>query len=114
MVKQCVNPECGNEFRHLNQGDLYALERGSADTRFLWLCAECANRLAIAVSESGEVSVLHLSGVMSRTPANSRARLRLVSARRQPQSNTPSRPISPWSVAFGDISGSTSDTVEAA
>jgi hypothetical protein len=34
MVSCCVNPACRAEFRSLNTGDIYAVERRSADTEF--------------------------------------------------------------------------------
>jgi len=34
MINDCFNPACRAEFRSLSGGDLYALERRSADTEF--------------------------------------------------------------------------------
>lgn len=82
MVKRCVNPECRNEFRQLNTGDLYSLERASADTRFVWLCSACAGKMAISVNGAGEVSVVQLCGATIRTPASHTARLRLFGGHR--------------------------------
>jgi len=91
MVKRCINPKCLNEFLHLNSGDLYALECGPADTKFLWLCADCAPRLGVAVDAVGVVSVRQrapASESTSRTvPASHAFRLRLISGH---------TPLEPW------------------
>jgi len=55
MVNRCVNPACHEEFRLLNAGDLYAHERRSADTRFLWLCAQCAATFELYFDPAGQV-----------------------------------------------------------
>jgi hypothetical protein len=86
MVKRCINPECPNEFRHLNTGDLYALESGMADTKFLWLCAECSPKMAVAIDAAGEISVrkrtLPSTSGSWTVPASHVARLRLISGHR--------------------------------
>ena len=86
MVKRCVNPDCLNEFRHMNMGDLYALECGVADTRFVWLCGECAPKFAVAVDSDGVLSVRPRAMVsQSRiVPANHSVRLRLISGPKPP------------------------------
>ena len=91
MVKRCANPECAHEFRHLNTGDLYMLDRASADTRFVWLCAECAATMAVSINSAGEVSVGRQRGSTTRMPANRAARLRLFSGCR-PVASTHSGP----------------------
>ena len=81
MVKRCVNPDCQNEFRHMNMGDLYALECGMADTRFVWLCGDCAPKLAGAVDAIGVLTV-HPRAAISQSrivPASHSVRLRLIS-----------------------------------
>jgi hypothetical protein len=83
MVKRCVNPECRNEFRHLNMGDLFALESGSADTRFVWLCADCALKFTAEIDTAGVVSVQPRCDGMRTKPHDSRTILRLISAHRQ-------------------------------
>ena len=57
MVSCCVNPACRAEFKLLNTGDLYALERRSADTEFFWLCFACALVVAPGLDAMGGVSV---------------------------------------------------------
>jgi hypothetical protein len=48
---------CRTEFRILNPGDLYALERRSTDTEFFWLCSSCVSRVALSLDPIGCVSV---------------------------------------------------------
>jgi hypothetical protein len=57
MVSYCVNPACRREFRLLNTGDLYALERRSADTEFFWLCSACVPVVAVCLDTMGCISV---------------------------------------------------------
>jgi hypothetical protein len=86
MIKRCINSECRNEFRHLHAGNLYALDRGVSDTQFVWMCADCAPKLAIAIDAAGTISLqgrmpTTQSGSGSRTvPASHAARLRLLSS----------------------------------
>ena len=57
MVQHCFNPACRREFQLLHAGDLYALEWGSADTEFFWLCSDCACKFDLAVNQSGVVEL---------------------------------------------------------
>jgi hypothetical protein len=57
MVRRCNNPACGSEFKLLNTGALYALERKSADTEFFWLCSECAPLFDLCLDPHGKVEV---------------------------------------------------------
>jgi hypothetical protein len=57
MVSRCVNPACHAEFRSLNTGDIYAVERRSADTEFFWLCSACVPLVALSLDSTGSVSV---------------------------------------------------------
>ena len=84
MVKRCINPECPNEFRQMHTGDLYALDCGMADTRFVWLCADCAPKLAVAVDASGVPSVRRRNAVSTSwtVPASQAVRLRHISGYR--------------------------------
>ena len=82
MVKRCINPECRNEFRHMRSGTLYALENDHVDTRFVWLCEECAPRYDVTVDAVGAVAVGDRSGVLRHTSLDFRTRLRLVCASR--------------------------------
>ncbi len=79
MVKRCINPECRNEFRRLHTGDLFALEADSADTQFVWLCAECAPKFALKVDAAGLLSVGLRSGIARTHSQDFRTRLRLIS-----------------------------------
>jgi len=93
MVKRCVNPECPNEFRNFSIGDLYALDCGMADTKFLWLCADCAPMLAVAVDAAGAVSVRRRAATATSkswtVPASHAFRLRLISGHRLPNQMHP-------------------------
>lgn len=57
MVSCCVNPACRTEFRSLNAGVLYAVERGSVDTEFFWLCSACVPRVPLCLDPTGCISV---------------------------------------------------------
>lgn len=52
MASRCVNPACRTEFKFSNTGDLYALERRSADTGFFWLCFACLRDLLPSSNEA--------------------------------------------------------------
>src|SRR5579863_3730884 len=83
MVNVCVNPACGTEFRLLNTGDLYAIEKPSAQTEFFWICAECASRFSLYLDPEG-VPVLRSRGDPEQThPPRLQARLRLVAHARR-------------------------------
>ena len=101
MVKRCINPECRNEFRHLRSGELYALENGRVDTRFVWLCAECAMRYAVTMDAAGAVAVGERSCIPRTTSQDFRTRLRLVCAGR---SHSPwhRSELIPWAAAVPD------------
>ncbi len=72
MVKQCVNSSCREEFKLLNGGDLYALERRTANTEFFWLCPACAREYELYLDPTGTVSVRGGSRHPSRATAASR------------------------------------------
>jgi len=61
MVSRCVNPQCHAEFRFLNEGNLFALERRSADTEFFWLCPSCIPHLCVSLDAMGHVTVRALT-----------------------------------------------------
>ena len=67
MVSCCVNPACRTEFKLLNTGDLYALERRSADTEFFWLCSACVPVVALGLDAMGGVSVRPRSDAAARS-----------------------------------------------
>ncbi len=56
MVNCCANPSCGTEFRFLNGGDLYALERELENTQFFWVCPACCCSLVLELGFDGGVS----------------------------------------------------------
>jgi hypothetical protein len=70
MVSRCVNPQCRAEFRLLNEGSLFALERRSADTEFFWLCPSCIPHLCVSLDPMGHVSVQALTDKPIPTPPN--------------------------------------------
>lgn len=47
MIDCCANPACMTEFRFLNGGDLYALEREFENTQFFWVCPACSGLLVL-------------------------------------------------------------------
>jgi hypothetical protein len=57
MVSRCVNPACRKEFRSLNTGDIYAVERRSGDTEFFWLCSACVPVVALSLDSMGSIFV---------------------------------------------------------
>jgi len=78
MVSRCFNPGCQAEFRALNSGSLYAFERRSADTKFLWLCSACVPLVSLFINPTGSVAVgPKLIGGLRQRP-NETSRLRLV------------------------------------
>jgi hypothetical protein len=88
MVTSCINPACRNEFRFLNTGNLYALERRSADTEFFWLCSACVPLVALSLDPIGCISVRPQSDTVRPKPPHPDGYLRLVA---QPKLRTPWR-----------------------
>ena len=78
MVIRCVKPACRNELRFLNAGNLYALERRSADTEFFWLCSACVPLVVLSLDPRGCISVIPQSDAVSPQPPHPDAYLRLV------------------------------------
>lgn len=56
MINCCANPPCRTEFRFLNGGDLYALEREFENTQFFWVCPVCSRSLVLELGLDGSVS----------------------------------------------------------
>ncbi len=56
MVNWCVNSACRAEFKFLQSGDFYALERPDASPEFFWLCPECASQFELHLDAQGCVS----------------------------------------------------------
>jgi hypothetical protein len=80
VVDCCANPGCDADFRLFHSGDLYALERHTADTEFFWLCSECAPQYDLLLSAEGRVSFHPRSEGRRGRPANPDSTLRLVSS----------------------------------
>src|ERR1039458_5060335 len=99
MVNYCVNSDCREELKVLNAGDLYALERRSADTEFFWLCSACASRFDMYFDLAGRVSVRQRSEHKRARPPHPDGHLRLVSR---------SIKRTPWSHAVPDGEEATS------
>ena len=53
MVSSWVNPACSTEFKLLNTGDIYALERRYSNTEFFWLCSACVLVVALCLDAAG-------------------------------------------------------------
>jgi hypothetical protein len=88
MLKRCVNSSCCEEFKLLNGGDLYALERRSANTEFFWLCSACAREYELYLDPIGTVSVRDGSLIHRVPPPHPDANLRLISRLMRPRPNT--------------------------
>jgi len=88
MVKQCVNATCHEEFKLLNGGDLYALERRSANTEFFWLCPTCAGEFELYLDPMGHVATQERSVIHRVPPPNPDANLRLISHLTRPRTDT--------------------------
>lgn len=79
MVDCCANPGCHADFRLFHSGDLYALERRSANTEFFWLCSECAPQFDLLLDVAGRLSFRPRGERVLRRPDNPDRNLRLVS-----------------------------------
>ena len=77
MVSCCVNPACRTEFRSLNTGVLYAIERRSVDTEFFWLCSACVPVVALSLDPMECVSVTPKSAAVRPQPPHPDGYLRL-------------------------------------
>ena len=48
MVSHCANPECGNEFLYLRDGELFVIKsQQQPSANYYWLCTTCAGHLRI-------------------------------------------------------------------
>jgi len=90
MVDCCANPACRAEFRLLNSGDLYALERRSQDTEFFWLCSACFAHYELQLDSHGKPAIIPRATRQYTRPAAPEATLRLIccAIRRIPWRNT--------------------------
>lgn len=91
MVRCCVNPACRAEFRSLNTGNLYALEKRSADTEFFWLCSTCVPKVVLSLDPLRCVTVTSRSDTRCLQPPHPDGYLRLVAQR---------KPATPWHPAI--------------
>jgi hypothetical protein len=82
MVSFCVNPACHAEFRSLNTGALYAVERQSVNTEFFWLCSACVPVVVLSLDAMGCVSVRPKSDAVRPRPPHPDGYLRLVARRK--------------------------------
>lgn len=114
MLKRCVNPACHEEFKLLNGGDLYALERRSTDTEFFWLCSTCACMYELYLDATGYVTVRTGSVIHHSPPPHPDAYLRLISRQIRPRPNAmPSGErtstvvsfVEPYSLTFSERGG---------
>ena len=103
MVNRCSNADCRAELKALNGGDLYALERRSADTEFFWLCSACARKSALYLDPTGCISVRVWSIMYRAQPPHPDCNLRLISRSIQPTPRLQTLPASEraYSFAFG-------------
>lgn len=92
MVQHCFNPACRREFQLLHAGDLYALEWGSADTEFFWLCSDCACRFDLLVLESGAVALNKHGAPRAANHTFRGGELRLIARCARPAPRLDSRP----------------------
>jgi hypothetical protein len=81
MVNRCVSPGCQEEFNCFTAGELYALDRRSADTEFFWLCPVCASHLVVCLETTGCVGVKPRAKFRSLERPDPERRLRLVTPR---------------------------------
>jgi hypothetical protein len=83
MVNCCANPACRTEFRLLDSGDLYAIERTSADTEFFWICSNCSSRFNLSLDSMGKVLLTPRGDREQPHTPQPQARLRLVARARR-------------------------------
>lgn len=78
MINTCINPGCHTELKILNTGCLYAVERRSANTEFIWLCANCAAQFDVYLDPTGCPVISPRSDQVHRRPPHPDSRLLLV------------------------------------
>ena len=81
MIKRCINPGCQEEFTCFTAGELYALDRRSADTEFFWLCPVCALHFVVCLEPAGCVLVKARAEFCSRQRPDPERNLRRVTPR---------------------------------
>jgi hypothetical protein len=81
MVNRCASPSCQEEFKCFTAGELYALDRRSADTEFFWLCPVCASHFVVFLEPAGRVGVKPKADFRSPQRSDSERCLRLVTPR---------------------------------
>jgi hypothetical protein len=79
VVSHCANPECGNEFLYLRDGELFVIKPvPQSSTQYYWLCSSCAGHLRVVhdprtgVAISSRLGMLEPAGgtVPGKKPAN--------------------------------------------
>ena len=83
MVNRCINPACQTEFRLLNSGDLYAVERPDSEAEFFWICSDCASKFNLYLDPTGVVSLRARANGENNHPPLLKASLRLVAHARR-------------------------------
>lgn len=83
MVNRCINPACPTEFRLLNSGDLYTVERPGSEAEFFWICSSCASRFNLFLDPTGVVSLRARANGEQNHPPLLKASLRLVAHARR-------------------------------
>ena len=99
MVQHCFNPACRREFQLLHAGDLYALEWGSADTEFFWLCSGACD-FDLLVLESGTVALSEHGAPRAANHTFRGGELRLIARCARPAPRLDSRPTSERKYSF--------------
>jgi len=94
MINCCANPACQAECRSLGSGDLYALERRSANTEFFWICSSCATIYGLCLGETGKMSLQSRLEVRPPRPPRSEICLRLIFSRKEQRSTLQTGPVS--------------------
>ncbi len=103
MVNRCSNHDCRAEFKVLNGGNLYALERKSADTEFFWLCSACTSVFELYLDPAGCVSVRAQSPMHRSSPPHPEGNLRCISRYIQPALRPNTMPSGERSSTFASI-----------
>ena len=80
---------CREEFKLLNGGDLYALERRSSNTEFFWLCSACACEFRVVSRPDGHAFRCEAgASSIACPPPHPDANLRLISRMMRPRPDT--------------------------
>ncbi len=62
MVSHCANPECGNEFLYLHDGEVFVIKSDAlSQVRYYWLCSSCADHLFVSYEARRGVIIMQRS-----------------------------------------------------